>query len=214
MSASEHSRRCLRAPHLFCFSSSVVLRVEFGRTPCRVRFASASKSVVLRIEIGSNSCRVRSTFGSSVRECATPTSPGVCRHREHEDAATHAIEHRPRRMRAAAEPARNGAARLIRPQPREPPHRGPPHPGHSPCLRCTDTTISTQNRTDLEPEVNRSQCGNGPISARVSTDLDGGGARRGCAGLHRVASCTLLARSPQGLGGMRADGRTVEAWLL
>ncbi len=150
----------------------------------------------------------------SVRECATPTSPGVCRHREHEDAATHAIEHRPRRMRAAAEPARNGAARLIRPQPREPPHRGPPHPGHSPCLRCTDTTISTQNRTDLEPEVNRSQCGNGPISARVSTDLDGGGARRGCAGLHRVASCTLLARSPQGLGGMRADGRTVEAWLL
>ena len=30
-----------------------------------------------------------------VRECATPTSPGVCGHREHEDAATHAIEHRP-----------------------------------------------------------------------------------------------------------------------
>ena len=147
----------------------------------------------------------------SVRECATPTSPGVCGHRE---------SRRRRDSRHRAPPPAYAGSGRASPQRCGPTHTTPTSRTTTPgttttqSSRCTDTTISTQNRTDLEPEVNRSQCGNGPISARVSTDLDGGGARRGCAGLHRVASCTLLARSPQGLGGMRADGRTVEAWLL
>ncbi|PZU35123.1 MAG: hypothetical protein DI576_02090 [Actinomyces sp.] len=39
--------------------------------------------------------------------------------------------------------------------------------------------ISVRNRTDLEPEVNRSRRGSEPISTRNSTDLgEGGGSGR------------------------------------
>ena len=80
-----------------------------------------------------------------------------------------------RHVRVSAESARGGVARLIRPQPREPPHRGPPHPRHykhAPCLRCNDTPQPrTGSTTDLDTECDRSRAGSGPISTRVTTDL-------------------------------------------
>ena len=44
--------RCLRVRHLFCFSRSVVFRVEIGRVPHRDRSYSVPRSVEFRVEIG------------------------------------------------------------------------------------------------------------------------------------------------------------------
>ena len=64
LSAFEHSRWCLRTPHLFCFSRSVRFRVEIGSNPCRDRSASASRSVQFRVEIGRTPRRDRSASAS------------------------------------------------------------------------------------------------------------------------------------------------------
>ena len=64
--------------------------------------------------------------------------------------------HRPRHMRASVELAHGDAAQPIRPPA---PRTTTPGTTTTQSSRCPDTTISTQNRTDLEVEVNRSQCG-------------------------------------------------------
>ena len=67
MSASEHSRWCLRTPHLF---------LEIGRTPRRDRSASASRSVQFRVEIGPLPHRNR--LHSAARLWCVRTSESRC----------------------------------------------------------------------------------------------------------------------------------------
>ena len=75
------------------------------------------------------------------RECATPTTPGGTR--EHQQSRPATVKPDPYNL-----------------QSRESPHREPPRPKHSPCLRCNDTPQPrTGSTTDLEPELDRSRCG-------------------------------------------------------
>ena len=83
LSASEHSRWCLRTPHLFCFSRSVVLRVEIGPLPHRDRSSSASRSVVLRVEIGRIPRRDRSSSASRSVQFRVEIGPLPHRNRLH-----------------------------------------------------------------------------------------------------------------------------------